>query len=224
VLKSDEAFLLSGTRHLQGGLTKGVSSKGLRRCKVKKRIIVSVVLAVLLSASACAQTTKLFGAVLTGTPQDVQAAIDKGADVNARDSEGQTPLINAATYNKDPEVITTLLKAGADLEARDSRGFGGTALLWAAGNNGNPEVISTLLKAGADIKATDTLEGRTALIHAVYQTAYENTKPEMIIVLLNAGVDAKAKDKRGWTALDYAKYVFALKGTDALKQLEEASK
>ena len=44
------------------------------------------------------------------------------------------------------------------------------------------------------------------------------------MVLLNAGADAKAKDKDGKTAFDYAKDNDALKGTDALKKLEEASK
>jgi hypothetical protein len=49
---------------------------------VKKRIVFAVVLAVLMAASAYAQTKQLFAVVQTGTPQDVKAAIDKGADVN----------------------------------------------------------------------------------------------------------------------------------------------
>jgi hypothetical protein len=35
---------------------------------------------------------------------------------------------------------------------------------------------------------------------------------------------AKAKDNRGKTTFDYAQENWRLKGTDALKQLEEASK
>jgi hypothetical protein len=41
---------------------------------------------------------------------------------------------------------------------------------------------------------------------------------------LKAGADAKAKDSVGETAFDYAQYNENLKGTDDLKQLEEASK
>jgi hypothetical protein len=41
---------------------------------------------------------------------------------------------------------------------------------------------------------------------------------------LKAGADAKAKDHDGKTALDYAQVNAKLKGTDALKHLEEASK
>ena len=43
--------------------------------------------------------------VETGTPQEVQAAISKGADVNAKADNGGTPLMRAASGNKDPEVI-----------------------------------------------------------------------------------------------------------------------
>ena len=166
---------------------------------MEKRILVAVILSVFLAASACAQITNFFELVETGTPQDVQAAIDKGADLSARDSGyGLTPLIAAAEDNPDPEVIAVLLKAGADIEARDSV-HGGTALLWAATWNRNPEVITTLLKAGADINAQNTLEGRTALLWA----AYQGVKPaEAIGALLKAGANAKVRDKAGFMAVD----------------------
>jgi ankyrin repeat protein len=148
---------------------------------MEKRIVVVVVAFLFAQASAYAQTTDL-GVVIGGTPQDVQAAIDKGADVNAR-SGSETPLILAAWHNPNPDVITTLLRAGADIEARDLV-YGGTALQWAAGWNPNPEVITTLLSAGAD---------------------------------------GKAKSNEGKTAFDYAQYNEKLKGTAALRQLQEAS-
>ena len=183
---------------------------------MKKRVAV-VALAVLLTAWSNAQTPNLIAAVQSGTPLDVQAAIDEGADVNAVDG-GLTPLEWAAYFNKNPEVITTLLKAGANIEARDVRsGIGGTALGWAAYANKSPEVIAALLKAGADVEAR-TEDDRNALSWA----AQYNT-PEVVLLLLNAGTDAKRKDKFGFSALHYAKYNGSLKGTDALRQLEEAS-
>jgi hypothetical protein len=47
----------------------------------------------------------------------------------------------------------------------------------------------------------------------------------VIVILLKAGGDAKAKDKTGKTAFDYAKSNYSLKvrGTDAYRQLQEAS-
>ena len=135
---------------------------------MKKRIVVAAVLAVLMAASAYAQTKDFFELAKTGTPQQVQAAIDKGADVKAQDKSGRTALIWAATNNQNPEVITTLLKAGADLNAQNK--YGRTALMYATGNNPNPEVIATLLKAGADAKAKDS-KGKTA-----YDYAQDNEK------------------------------------------------
>jgi len=155
---------------------------------MEKRFVLAV-LAVLLAASAYSQTTDElikndYKLVQNGTPQDVQAAISNGADIEARGNEGLTPLI------------------------------------WAAGSNKNPEVIATLLKAGADIEARDSYYGRTALMFAVIF----NDIPEVITTLLAAGADAKVKDSTGKTAFDYAQDNWKLKGTDALKQLEEASK
>jgi|SRR5208337_1285414 len=102
---------------------------------MKKRIVVAGVLAVLLVTAAYAQTGDVrsslpdfFKLAQTGTPKDVQAALRKGAQVNAvlprsyAQYMGKTPLMFAAQYNQDPEVIATLLKAGADAKAKDSEG------------------------------------------------------------------------------------------------------
>ena len=47
--------------------------------------------------------------------------LDRGADINARDDQGWTPLC-AATYEKRIEVIRVLLERGADVGARDKQG------------------------------------------------------------------------------------------------------
>jgi len=99
---------------------------------VNKRMVVAVVLVVLLAASAYAQTTDFFELVKTRTPQSVQAAIDQGADVNAQNKDGATPLMYAAAFNQNPEVITTLLKAGADGKAKSNERK--TAFDYAQGN------------------------------------------------------------------------------------------
>ncbi|MGA2381590.1 MAG: hypothetical protein ABSG85_20005 [Spirochaetia bacterium] len=51
-----------------------------------------------------------------------------------------------------------------------------------------------------------------------------NQKPEVITTLLKAGADAKAKDDDGKTAFDYAQSNDRLKGTDAFRRLQEASR
>ena len=45
----------------------------------------------------------------------------------------------------------------------------------------------------------------------------------MINMLLKAGADVKAKDNAGKTAFKYAQQYAKLKGTDAYRQLQEAS-
>ena len=85
-------------------------------------------------------------------------------------------------------------------------------------HNMTPGVITTLLKAGPEVNAVDTY-GKTLLMYAAQYTK----DPEVITTLLKAGADAKAKNDYDQTALDFAKYNDALKGTDAVKQLEEAS-
>jgi len=155
--------------------------------------------------------------VRTGTPQQIQAAIDQGEDVNAHDKLlGWTALIYAAAYNPNPEVITVLLKAGADIKARNKDGE--TALMLAAQYNQNPEVITTLLRAGADLEARDSSFGWTPLMLA----ASSNPNPEVITTLLKAGADARVKDSAGKTAFDYGQDNENLQGTDAYWKLNQA--
>lgn len=105
-----------------------------------------------------------FKLVGTKTPDDVQAAINQGAEVNGQDPlYGRTPLMWAAWCNPNPEVIAVLLKAGADVNMKDANGC--TPLLWAAWGNQNPEVITTLLEAGADARAKNN-QGKTAFDNA----------------------------------------------------------
>jgi ankyrin repeat protein len=141
---------------------------------VRKRMVVTVVLALLVAvSSAYAQTTDFLKLVQTGTPQDVQAAISNGADVNARDLLDMSPLMDAAWENSNPEVIIVLVKAGADINAH-----GGisdwSVLSWAAIYNSNPEMITTLLRAGADAKAKNKL-GKTALYWAQKNEGLKDT-------------------------------------------------
>ena len=52
----------------------------------------------------------------------VSACIKAGADVNARDVIGDTPLHSAALSNYNPAVITALIKAGANGAAANDHG------------------------------------------------------------------------------------------------------
>ena len=56
------------------------------------------------------------------TVADVMECVAAGADPNARDENGGTPLHGAAMINDNPAIITALLDAGADASARDAQG------------------------------------------------------------------------------------------------------
>ena len=90
--------------------------------------------------------------------EEVRSSFGGGANVNARDDDGRTPLHWAAAVNDHPAVIQVLLDNGANVEAKADQGF--TPLHTAASENENAAVIHTLLGNGADIEAR-TNEGKT---------------------------------------------------------------
>jgi len=83
----------------------------------------------------------------TGTPDQISAAIKAGANVNARNSQGNTPLFAAAQFNPQAGAITALIAGGANVNARDNNGQ--TALDLATSVHAPDSVINALFNAGA---------------------------------------------------------------------------
>ncbi|MDE0528569.1 MAG: ankyrin repeat domain-containing protein [Truepera sp.] len=119
-----------------------------------------LVLAAQVWAADCGEwnTREFFEAVTVAEVQDCLAA---GAEVNARNWRGRTPLHLAAVSNDNPAVTTALLAAGAEVNARDGEGWTPLHLAtWGAWGVDNPAVVVALLEAGADANARNN-EGRT---------------------------------------------------------------
>lgn len=130
----------------------------------------------------------------TITPEQLEEYIAKGADVNARDDDGITPLMYAVG-DKDHKfnVIETLLKNGADVNAKSNDGY---TPLHAAVHGENLETILLLLERGANFNEMgDYLQ--LLFVAAII----EEPKPQLIKTLIEKGANVNARDKDGRTAL-----------------------
>lgn len=154
---------------------------------------------------------------VVNSPAHVQALIKAGAQVNAADGDGATPLhivsnqesallLTRAGANlsvpdnaglmplhralEDPERVAILIRAGADVNAKDAHGRSSLELTT------NINTLQLLIRAGADVNAKDS-SGQT-LLHRLVNS------PSHVTTLLQAGAEVNAADIQGRTPLHLA--------------------
>ncbi len=98
--------------------------------------------------TASLQDTAVFGDI-----KAVRLMLDHGADVNAFDPLGRTPLMYAAVSDLLPlDVVKLLIERGADVNAKDKHtksGDAGVTVLDIAKLNGDTPIVDLLVKSGA---------------------------------------------------------------------------
>lgn len=92
---------------------------------------------------------QLFEAVRKGDLAAATAALDHGADVNAKFRYGTTALFKAAERGNAP-IAKLLLDRGADVKVKDTF-YGATAMSWALDNKHIDVVKLILVKDSADV-------------------------------------------------------------------------
>ena len=93
--------------------------------------------------------------VQNGDTDKVQSQIESGADVDARDALGRTPLYYAI-YKKHPEIIGLLVRSGANVNMKHKAD---KTPLHLAAELGDTLTVRLLLKAGAKVNSMDSDEG-----------------------------------------------------------------
>ena len=162
-------------------------------------------------------TTLLHIAAKEGKMETIELLIASGADVNAKDKNGETPLDYA--ISTDHTVIADLLRKHDGKTKRELKAAGkptepvaeaaqpepptAKTPLWKAAMFGEIEPAKQAIADGADVNAKGE-RGLTPLHFAVV-AALDSGDNKVIELLIANGADVNAKDDRGLTPLDSVK-------------------
>lgn len=136
--------------------------------------------------------------------------IKAGGNLNAKTESGESVLAYALKSRVDQDMLELLIESGADLFYHDDEGV---SILDFAVTYNNMFMMEQLLQKGRDVNEVTRKSGFTPLMAAVCYGRYEIFK-----VLLDAGADIHAQERKGMTALDFAK---KMRKTSMIKRLQE---
>ena len=111
-----------------------------------------------------ARYTGLHAAAQRGDVAGVKALLASGADANARDAFGRTPL-HLATFARQREVIEALARGGANLGLLEDDRYDAVTIASVADDE---ETLRRLLALGASARLTTSRYDGTALIAAAH--------------------------------------------------------
>ncbi|HKO95533.1 MAG TPA: ankyrin repeat domain-containing protein [Pyrinomonadaceae bacterium] len=135
---------------------------------------------------------QMWEAARKGDAAAVTAALDKGADVNAKFRYGTTALFKASERG-NTDVVKVLLARGADVTVKDTF-YGATAMSWALDND-HIEVVRLLLAKDTasvgNVLMTGVREGKVPFVEMAL--AQGGLKPDALTSAYAAVMDDKEK-------------------------------
>ena len=96
-------------------------------------------------------------APFSGDLEVVKILVENGADVNYRNIDGITPLMNGCSKG-NLDIVKFLVDQGSNMDAKNNRGE--TALFYASSYNTHVEIIKFLIEQGADVNS-ESNDGKT---------------------------------------------------------------
>jgi ankyrin repeat protein len=162
---------------------------------VMKRAVFAVMFCLAAAGTAAAADDSLAGLIQAGHRDAALKRIAAGADVNAAQGDGTTPL-HWAVYKIDADLARALLERGAKADVMNN--YGSTPLAEAV-KVANARVVGMLLDAGSNVEVPNQ-EGQTALMLAARAGSLDVAE-----LLVRHGANVNAREKwRGQTALMWA--------------------
>ena len=142
----------------------------------------------------CEMSTELFAAVVTRSRKGIEAALDRGAHLDAKEKEyGDTALLaicrskTGAMSNTEAALALWLIKRGADVMKPNK--LLETPLHLAA-RAGSHEVIDALVAKGAKVTRTKL---KFTPLHYCFSTSWKDTWIWDRLIELGCGIDDKTK-------------------------------
>ena len=154
------------------------------------------------------KSTALILASLEGSHKIVEILLDNGAEVNAANTAGLTPLLYATASNHDDnprnyqEVVKLLLKHNAKVEMEEA--LGNTALIFSA-KNGYHEIVGLLLEKNPQDKSKDEALYRSLVelsnVDRIDSREKDSNIERIITLLLDKGADPNNVKNKNLTLL-----------------------
>jgi ankyrin repeat protein len=153
----------AGCLHLIEAITENNGDAVMRLAKTK-RILNGKVDYTFLEESPGERTTlkkwtALHQCVRLSNTEMMKILLDRGANVEIKDADGETPVF-VASSSRDPELVRLLLQAGANPNVKAKDGW---SALMMASRDGHHQVVKDLLEAGADVFGASDMFGRNVL-------------------------------------------------------------